>query len=175
MFQPGSAAEAQLAAGSHTMSAHAVLISFRECSDWKAAQDGASLLSEFEDVGTERGREKCCFSLSSGCHLIREECRGSSGSSRAVVVQAAPDLQQHTHSDMAGFSFSFFLSPIRGVCAQKRYTVEEVREGWREGERTALVRDEGGGKCGRKMRRWQVQEKVKAKVKDECNMRWMEG
>lgn len=132
MFQPGSAAEAQLAACSHTLSAHAVLISFRKCSDSKAAEDGASLVSErptpeFEDVGTERGREKCCFSLSSGCHLIREECRGSSGSSRAVVVQAAPDLQQHTHSDVAGISFSFFLSLIRGVCAQKRYTVEGGR------------------------------------------------
>lgn len=60
MFQPGSAAEAQLAAGSHTLSAHAVLISFRECSDWKATEDGASLLSErttpeFEDG--ERMRE----------------------------------------------------------------------------------------------------------------------
>lgn len=168
-------AEAQLAACSHTLSAHAVLISFRKCSDSKAAEDGASLVSEhptpeFEDVGTERGREKCCFSLSSGCHLIREECRGSSGSSRAVVVQAAPDLQQHTHSDVAGFSFSFFF-PSSGACVHKRDT--RWREG--EGERTALVRDEGGGKYGRKMRRWQVRVKVKAKVKDECNMRWMEG
>lgn len=128
MFQPGSAAEAQLAAGSHTLSAHAVLIGFRKCTDSKAVH----FSPEFEDVWTEREREKCCFSLSSGCHLIREECHGSSGSSRAVVVQAAPDLQQHTHSDMAGFSFSFFLSPIRGVCAQKRYTVEGGREGERE-------------------------------------------
>lgn len=67
----------------------------------------------------QRESVKCCLSLSSGCHLIREECCGSSWAS---VVQAAAHLRRPTHSDL----YIFFLPSTLAV---------------------ALVGDESGGKC----------------------------
>lgn len=101
-FEAGSATRAQLAVGPHGYNVHSQHL-LRKRTDSTAV--------EFEDVGTERGREKCCFSLSSGCHVISEECCGSSGSPRATIVQAAPHLQQRMHSAMASFSFAFTPPP----------------------------------------------------------------
>lgn len=84
----------------------------RKCSDLTAAEDASHLSEcscfEFEDVGTEREKEKCCFSLSSGCYLSREECCGSSGSSPATIVQASAAAHAFRHGRLF---FLFFPTP----------------------------------------------------------------